>query len=84
VLEIDGHDMPAILGALDEAERVKGKPTMVVAFTTGKRLLREDGGVPQRHAQPRSIRAGPAQLGADPDEPLRRCRWPRFALAGAA
>ena len=30
---IDGHDLPAILDALDEARRTKGKPTMIVART---------------------------------------------------
>ena len=33
VLEIDGHDMAAIIAALDEAETVKGVPTMIVART---------------------------------------------------
>jgi transketolase len=33
VIEIDGHEMEAILGALDEAETVKGRPTMIVART---------------------------------------------------
>nr|WP_279342348.1 transketolase [Geotalea sp. SG265] len=33
VLDIDGHDMGAIIGALDAAETVKGKPTMIVART---------------------------------------------------
>ena len=32
-LEIDGHDMAAIIAALDEAEMVKGVPTMIVART---------------------------------------------------
>jgi transketolase len=30
---IDGHDMPAILGALDEARSIKGQPTMILART---------------------------------------------------
>ena len=30
---IDGHDLPAILGALAEARRTTGKPTMIVART---------------------------------------------------
>src|SRR5499426_3358849 len=30
---IDGHDMTAILDALDEARRTKGKPTMILAKT---------------------------------------------------
>jgi transketolase len=33
VLEIDGHDMGAILAALEKAESVKGMPTMIVAST---------------------------------------------------
>ncbi len=34
VIDIDGHDMEAIVKALDEAETVKGKPTVIVANTT--------------------------------------------------
>ncbi len=33
VLEIDGHDMAAIVEALDKAEKVKGSPTVIVAAT---------------------------------------------------
>ncbi len=33
VIDINGHDMGAILAALNEAEMVKGKPTMIVART---------------------------------------------------
>lgn len=33
VIEIDGHNMQEILSALDEADTVKGKPTMIVANT---------------------------------------------------
>lgn len=33
VMEIDGHDFGSILTALDEAGRVKGKPTMIIAKT---------------------------------------------------
>jgi transketolase len=33
VIDINGHDIGAILGALNEAETVKGKPTMIVART---------------------------------------------------
>jgi transketolase len=32
-LEIDGHDMSAIINALDRAETVKGQPTVLVART---------------------------------------------------
>jgi transketolase len=34
VIEIDGHDMAAILGALDAADTLTGKPKMIVAHTT--------------------------------------------------
>ena len=33
VIEIDGHDMGQILDALDEADTVKGKPTVIIANT---------------------------------------------------
>lgn len=33
VLEVDGHDVDAILMALAEAQTVKGKPTMIIAHT---------------------------------------------------
>lgn len=33
VLEIDGHDMSQIVAALDEAESIKGKPTLILANT---------------------------------------------------
>jgi len=34
VIEIDGHQMKQILNSLDEAEKVKFKPTVIVAHTT--------------------------------------------------
>ena len=33
VIEIDGHDVPAIVAALDEAETIKGRPTAIIAHT---------------------------------------------------
>jgi len=33
VIEIDGHNMEEILKALDEADTVKGKPTVIIAHT---------------------------------------------------
>ena len=33
VLDIDGHDMAQITAALDKAETIKGKPTMIVCRT---------------------------------------------------
>jgi len=33
VIEIDGHDYTGILNALEEADKIKGKPTMIIANT---------------------------------------------------
>ena len=33
VMEIDGNDIPKIVDALDDAEKVKGKPTIIIAHT---------------------------------------------------
>ena len=33
VIEIDGHNVEEIVGALDEADKVKGKPTVIIAET---------------------------------------------------
>ena len=33
VIEINGHDMQQIVNALDKADKIKGKPTMIVANT---------------------------------------------------
>jgi len=33
VIEIDGHDFAGILSALDEAEKCKGRPTVIIAKT---------------------------------------------------
>ena len=44
VIEIDGHNMKEILGALDEAEEFKGKPTAIVAHTVkGKGISFAEG-----------------------------------------
>jgi len=32
VIEIDGHDIAAIINALEEAKQVKGRPTVVIAY----------------------------------------------------
>ena len=33
VIEIDGHDFPQILAAFEQAEKVKGQPSMIIART---------------------------------------------------
>ncbi|MHC1697671.1 MAG: transketolase [Geobacteraceae bacterium] len=41
VIEIDGHDMKAIVDAFEQARNIKGKPTMIVATTVkGKGVAR--------------------------------------------
>jgi len=41
VIEIDGHDMKAIIEAFEQARNIKGKPTMIVATTVkGKGVAR--------------------------------------------
>src|SRR5471030_3399437 len=43
-LVIDGHDLPQILDALDEAKRTKGQPTMILARTIkGKGVASVEG-----------------------------------------
>ncbi|MHB1417154.1 MAG: transketolase [Chloroflexota bacterium] len=44
VMEIDGHDINQIIDALDEAEKVKGKPTFIISHTVkGKGLSFTEG-----------------------------------------
>jgi transketolase len=33
VFEIDGHDMKTVMNTLDEAKKVKGKPSVIIAYT---------------------------------------------------
>lgn len=34
VIEVDGHNIKEVMDAYDEAEKIKGKPTMIIAHTT--------------------------------------------------
>jgi transketolase len=44
VLAVDGHNVGAVCGALDEAETVKGKPTVILARTVkGKGVAALEG-----------------------------------------
>jgi transketolase len=68
VIDINGHDMKAILNAFDEAERVKSKPTMIVARTVkGKGVsffegkVQYHGIVPSREELERALK----ELGGD-------------------
>ena len=50
VLEIDGHSVPEIVQALEDARKVKGKPTMIVAHTVKGKGMPEIEGIWQSHA----------------------------------
>ncbi len=53
VLDIDGHDMAQITAALDKAETIKGKPTMIVCRTVkGKGSTQFEGKVEFHGATP--------------------------------
>lgn len=90
VLEIDGHDPGAIVGALDTAAGLKGRPTMVVAHTVkGKGVSFAEhrpefhNGTLNRAQYQQALR----ELGADPDAPFDEtplCALPEFALPGGA
>lgn len=44
VIEVDGHDIPALIGALEQAQAVKGKPTILIARTVkGKGISYMEG-----------------------------------------
>ncbi len=62
-IEIDGHDMSQILKALDEAEKVKGQPTVLIAHTLkGKRVSFAEGVVGYHGIAPKDGRRGKESL----------------------
>ncbi|MDI6711159.1 MAG: transketolase [Thermoanaerobacterales bacterium] len=66
VLEIDGHDMRAILTALDEARATEGRPAVIVARTVkGKGVSFMEGQVDWHGKAPKEdqVRAALAELG---------------------
>ena len=85
VLEIDGHDMQAIVDTLDTAEQVKDKPTMVVAHTVKSKGVSFAENRPEFHngiMNPEQYRRALQELGADPDAPFKE-EPEAFALAAA-
>jgi transketolase len=83
-LAIDGHDMGAILAALDEARRTEGQPTMILARTLKGKGVSFAEGLPGWHGKP--FKEGPdleralADLQAQfvpEDEPLSPPALPR-------
>ena len=49
---VDGHDVPAILSALEEARRTKGRPTMILARTEKGKGISLFEGKPGWHGKP--------------------------------
>lgn len=50
VLEVDGHSVSELIGALDEARQIKGKPTMIIAHTVKGKGMPEIEGMWESHA----------------------------------
>jgi len=62
-LEIDGHDMSQILSALDEAEKIKDQPTVIIAHTLkGKGVSFAEGVVGYHGIAPKDGRRGKESL----------------------
>jgi len=62
-IEIDGHNIKEILGALDDAERVKGKPTVIIAKTIkGKGVSYAENVVGYHGIAPKDGRSGKESL----------------------
>jgi len=74
-IEIDGHDMSQILSALDEAEKVKGQPTVIIAHTLkGKGVSFAEGVVAYHGIAPKDGRSGKESL----DRALKDIGDPQF------
>ena len=62
-IEIDGHDMSQILSALDEVEKIKGQPTVIIAHTLkGKGVSFAEGVVGYHGIAPKDGRSGKESL----------------------
>ncbi|HON42749.1 MAG TPA: transketolase [Bacillota bacterium] len=67
VVDIDGHDIGAIMAALAEAKRIKGRPTVVVAHTVkgkGVSFMENQVGWHGTAPKPDQVRAALAELDA--------------------
>ena len=74
-LEIDGHDMPQILSVLDETEKIKGKPTVIIAHTIkGKGVSFAENQVGYHGVPPKNGRSGKESL----DQALKDIGDPQF------
>jgi len=74
-LEIDGHNMSQALSALDETEKIKGKPTIIIAHTVkGKGVSFAEGVVSYHGIAPKDGRSGKESL----DQALKDIGDPQF------
>ena len=74
-IEIDGHNMSQILKALDEAEKVKSQPTVIIAHTLkGKGVYFAEGVVGYHGIAPKDGRRGKESL----DQALKDIGDPQF------
>ena len=74
-LEIDGHNMSQILSALDETEKTKDKPTVIIAHTVkGKRVSFTENQVGYHGIPPKDGRSGKESL----DRALKDIGDPQF------
>ena len=75
-LEIDGHDMPQILSSLQEAQKTKGKPTVIIAHTVkGKGVSFTENQVSYHGVPPKDGRSGEESL----DQALKDIGDPQFS-----
>jgi transketolase len=74
-LEIDGHNMSQILSALDDAEKIKDKPTVIIAHTVkGKGVSFTENQVGYHGVPPKDGRSGEESL----DQALKDIGDPQF------
>jgi len=74
-LEIDGHNMSQILSALDDAEKIKDKPTVIIAHTIkGKGVSFTENQVGYHGVPPKDGRSGEESL----DRALKDIGDPQF------
>ena len=75
-LEIDGHDVPQILSSLEEAQKTKGKPTVIIAHTVkGKGVSYAENIVGYHGIAPKDGRSGKESL----DQALKDIGDPQFS-----
>lgn len=74
-IEIDGHNMSQIISSLDEAEKIKGKPTVIIAHTIkGKGVSFAENQVGYHGIAPKDGRTGKESL----DQALKDIGDPQF------